>query len=161
MGIPRFGILEREAAEHVDEGLGVTTQTIGPAGETVEANERLLVILRRDGFFDVVGLLEASGKIESEGDPEKIFGRERIFLVEQNIGRDGSADEAAEAIEDINRGRVDFGSGGMREETLDDGFGLLLEADVEEGEGFLDTRGNFVLAHDLIGKNGCLGSWWL
>ena len=125
MCIPCLGILEREATEHVDERLGVTAQAIRFAGQAVEADEGLLVVFRGDGFFDVVGLLEASGKIESERDSEKLIGRERLFLVEQNISRDGSADEAAKAVENKNRRRVDFGSGSVREESLDNGFGLF------------------------------------
>jgi hypothetical protein len=141
----------------MDEGLGVATEAIRLAGEAVKAHEGLLVVFRRDRFFDVVGLLEPSGKIERQGDSEEFFGRENALLVEEDIRRHRSSDEATEAVENINRGRVDFGSGGMREETLDDVLGLLLEADIQEGEGFFDARGNFVLAHDLIGKNGRLG----
>ena len=78
-------------------------------------------------------------------------------MVEQNISRDGSADEAAEAVENKNRRRVDFGSGGLREETLDNGFGLFFEADIQESEGFVDVRGNIVLAHDFSRKMGRFG----
>ena len=157
MCIPCLGILEREATEHVDEGLGVTTQAIGFAGQAVEANERLIVVFRSDGFLDIVGLLEASGKIEGEGDSEKLFRREGLFLVEQNVSRDGSADEAAEAVENKNRRRVDFGCGALREESLDNGFGLFFEADIQKSEGFVDVRGNIVLAHDFIRKMGRFG----
>jgi hypothetical protein len=52
---------------------------------------------------------------------------------------------------------VDFGSGGLREETLDNGFGLFFEADIQESEGFVDVRGNIVLAHDFIRKMGRFG----
>lgn len=133
MGIPRFGVLKREAAEHMDEGLGVATEAVRLAGEAVEAHEGLLIVFRRNGFFDVVGLLEPSGKIISKGNSEELFSRKDALLIEENIRRHRSADEATEAVENINRRRVDFGSGRLRKKTLDDGFGLLLEADIQEG----------------------------
>jgi hypothetical protein len=40
----------------------------------------------------------------------------------------------------------------MAEELLDDGLGLLLKTDIEKGEGFLDVRGDFFLAHVFVGK---------
>ena len=155
VGIADLGILKREATEHVNEGLGVATQAVRLARQTVEAHEGLLVVLRGDGFFNVVGLLEASGKIEREGDSEKLLGREGLFLVEQNIRRHRCADEAAEAVENVNGGRVDFSGGGLREEALNDGFGFFFEADIQKGEGFLNARGNFFLAHDFLEKSGC------
>ena len=141
----------------MDEGLSVTTEAVRLAGETIEADEGLLVVLRGDGFFDLVSLLEASGKIESQRDSEKLFGRKGLFLVEKNIRRYRGADEATEAVKNKNGRRVDFGSGGVREETLDNGFGLFFEADVQEGEGFVDARGNIVLAHDFSRKIGRFG----
>lgn len=39
MGIPRVGILKREAAEQVHESLGVATKAVGFASEAVEADE--------------------------------------------------------------------------------------------------------------------------
>jgi hypothetical protein len=138
----------------MDEGLRVATEAVRLAGEAVKANERLLVVLRRDGFFDLVGLLEPSRKIEREGDSEEFFGREGTLLVEEDIRRHRSTYEATEAVENIDRCGVDFGSGSLREETLDDGFGFFFETDIQEGEGFLDARGNFVLAHDFIRKIG-------
>ena len=138
----------------MDERLGMATETVRFASEAVKAHKGLLVVFRRNGFFDVVGLLETSGKIEREGDSEKLFGRKDTLLVEEDIRRHRSADEATEAVENINRRRVDFGRGGLHEKALDDDFGLLLEADIQEGEGFLDARGNFVLAHDFIRKIG-------
>ena len=87
MGIPRFGVLKREAAEHMDEGLGVATEAVRFASEAVEADEGLLVVFRRDRFFVIVGLLEPSGKIISKGDPEEFFCREDTLLVEEDIRR--------------------------------------------------------------------------
>jgi hypothetical protein len=49
---------------------------------------------------------------------------------------------------------VDFGGGGLREESLDHLFGLFFETDIQEGEGFLNARGNFFLAHDFLEKSG-------
>jgi hypothetical protein len=79
-------------------------------------------------------------------------------LIEEDIRRYRSADEATEAVENKNGRRVDFGSGGLREESLDDGFGLFFEADIQEGEGFVDARGNIVLAHDFLEK---MVDWFL
>ena len=111
----------------------MATEAVRFASEAVMTNEGLLVVLRRNGFFDLVGLLESSGKIEREGDSEEFFGREDALSVEEEIRRHGSADEATEAVENINRGRVDFGSGSLHEKTLDDSLGLLLETDIQEG----------------------------
>jgi hypothetical protein len=96
--------------------------------------------------------LEASGKIERERDSEKLFGMKGLFLVEEDIRRYRGADEATEAVENKNGRRVDFGSRGVREETLDNGFGFFFEADVQESEGFVDARGDIVLAHDFLEK---------
>jgi hypothetical protein len=145
----------------MEEGLSVATEAVRLAGEAVEADEGLLVVLRSDGFFDLVGLLETSGKIESKRDSEKLFGMEGLFLIEEDIRRHRGADEATEAVENKNGRRVDFGRRGLREETLDNGFGLFFEADIQEGEGFVDARGNIVLAHDFNRKIGRFGFYRL
>ena len=141
----------------MEEGLSVATEAVRLACEAVKADEGLLVVLRSDGFFDLVGLLEASGKIESERDSEKLFRRKGLFLIEEDICRYRGADESAEAVENKNGRRVDFRRRGLREETLDDGFGLFFEADIQEGEGFVDASGNIVLAHDFSRKIGRFG----
>jgi hypothetical protein len=130
VSIPRFGVLKRKAAEQMDEGLRVATEAVCLAGEAVKADEGLLVVLRRDGFFNLVGLLESPRKIEGEGDSEELFGREGRLLIKEDIRRHGGADEATEAVENIDRRGVDFGSRGLREETLDDGFGFFFETDI-------------------------------
>ena len=64
----------RDAAVPFIKAIGVKTKAVGFAGKAVEAHERLLVILRGDGFLDGIGLLEASGEVEREGNPEEVIG---------------------------------------------------------------------------------------
>jgi len=152
MGIPRLGVLERKTAQHVDEGLCVAAEAVGLAGEAIKTDEGLLVGSRGYGFLDLVSLLETSGKIKGEGDSEEFLGREDALLLEEDIRRDRGANETPEAVENKDRRRVDFGRGGLGEQALNDRFGLFLKADIQEGEGFLDAGGNFVLAHDFSEK---------
>jgi hypothetical protein len=102
MCIPSLGVLEREAAEQVHESVGVQAKAIGFAGKAIEADERLLVVLRGDGLLDVIGLLEAPGEVERKGNPEEFVRGKKALLIKQGVCGYGSTDESSKAVENEN-----------------------------------------------------------
>jgi hypothetical protein len=91
--------------------------------------------------------LKSAGKIKCERDAEEFLGGQRAALGKERISGYRGPDEAAEAVENKNGGRVHFWRWRLNKKLLDNIFGLLLQTNLEEGE------------HRRGGKRFRLGSW--
>ena len=151
--VPALDILKTEAAQEVMQGLAVLAEARGFAGEAVKADQGNLVAGRLDRALDIIGLLQPAGEIVGERDLEQILGAAVLAIGEDFVRATRGAIKVAEAVENLHRRDSHLVAGIGEEFGFNGGKGFVVEAEVEEGEGFFEF--GFRVAKDHFQESHC------